>query len=579
MGLTIRFCRKEPCVLLLSFIGCAALVIAQTTPPAIDQRPKDFYVECSANPGSADGALQSPFRTLAQVNALQLQPGDRLLFKRGSICKGQLRPRGQGSETAPIRIAAYADGPLPRIQAASTDDAALELFNQEYWEIAFLDLSGGNTYGVYAGADRGLLHHLYFRNLVVRNVRGKLASKESGLVVIHPTGQNAAFQDVQIDGILASGTSQWSGIYVSGASHVRVRNSLVHDVQGDGIVVFESRDAIIARSVAWHTGMQYEQSIGTPNAIWTWHCTDCTVEDNEAFLTDSPGVDGGAFDIDYGNTRNTVRNNFGHDTAGYCVAVFAAFGPTSDSVVAGNLCLDNGRSPRLAERQGAILFMTWDKGTINGVEMRGNRVDWQQPVDTPPIQSQPDLRANGITLRDNQFWTTGESFVDPAFKYIGAQNRYVVVGADAAGMVAARNLFTALPEPDSTLNAAPPGAVRNGVFGHPPNNLRGWKLIASVPSAMLNDGGDDLLRGTLVELKSAAFQFGSTGLDVRLAGDLRAGQIARDWSLQADGVQLDILPAGNVTDFSVRLISPGGKVVREWRTYPGPIDLGLALRQ
>ena len=70
--------------------------------------------------------------------------------------------------------------------------------------------------------------------------------------------------------------------------------------------------------------MQDTQTIGTPNAIWTWMCDDCTVQRSEAYLTDSPGVDGGAFDIDYGNTKNSVIDNYGHDTQGYCVAVFGA---------------------------------------------------------------------------------------------------------------------------------------------------------------------------------------------------------------------------------------------------------------
>jgi hypothetical protein len=325
--------------------------------------------------------------------------------------------------------------------------------------------------------------------------------------------------------------------------------------------------------------MQYDQTIGTPNAIWTWHCTDCTVEDNEAFLTDSPGVDGGAFDIDYGNTRNTVRKNFGHDTAGYCVAVFGAYGPTIGSVVAGNLCIANGMSTRLAKRQGVLMFMTWEGGTLEGVEVRGNRVDWQPPGDTPAVQSGADLRTTGITLRANEIWATGLSFVDPALKYIGTQDRYVVSGADAAGLAAARDRFTGLPEKGSTLTAAPPGAVRAGVFGHAPSSLGGWQLIATVPSDLLRDGGDDLLRGTLVELKSAALQFSRAGLVVKLAGDDHAGQIAQDWSLQEDGVRLDILPPDNLSGFSVKLVSPRGKVVRLWNAYPGPVDLGLALRQ
>jgi hypothetical protein len=38
-------------------------------------------------------------------------------------------------------------------------------------------------------------------------------------------------------------------------------------------------------------------------------------------------------------------------------------------------------------------------------------------------------------------------------------------------------------------------------------------------------------------------------------------------------------PPDKVTDFSISLVSPLGKVVRVWKAYPGPVDLGLALRQ
>ena len=80
----------------------------------------------------------------------------------------------------------------------------------------------------------------------------------------------------------------------------------MQDVYGDGIILFRDSDGLIETSTAWQTGMQPTETTGTPNAIWTWTCTDCVVRDNEAYLTDSPGVDGGAYDIDWDNTRNTI---------------------------------------------------------------------------------------------------------------------------------------------------------------------------------------------------------------------------------------------------------------------------------
>jgi Right handed beta helix region len=553
-----------------------------------------YYVNCGSTAASSDGSLQSPIRTLAEANALLLRPGDNLLFKRGSTCNGALRPLGSGNEAAPIRIGAYGEGSLPRIEARSTDESALRLFNQSFWEISSLDLKGGTNYGFFAGGDAPSLPHIYLRDLRVHDVRGALKQKASGLVVIKPSGKGFTFQDVDLDGVLASNTTQWSGIYIAGASQVRIRNSMVHDVQGDGIVVFEARDATIARSVAWHTGMQHQLTIGTPNAIWTWHCIDCTVEDNEAFLTDSPGVDGGAFDIDFGNTRNTVRRNFGHDTVGYCVSILGAFGPTTDSVVADNLCLNNGMSPRLAQRQGAVLLMTWRGGSLKGVEVRGNRVDWQPPGETPAVQSGADLNAAGITLRENEIYSTGDSFVSSDLKYIGERNRYVVASGDPVDLSAAQKAFAALPENGSILAPAPPGTIRTGAFGLPTTNTRDWQLIAFAPASMLRGDRGDILRGTLVELKSAALQFVRAGLEVKLVSEggaaelttaqaavpkLTVTELANDWLFAEDGITLKQESSNQDNHFSVKLISPRGEVVREWNTYPPPVELGLALRQ
>jgi hypothetical protein len=141
----------------------------------------------------------------------------------------------------------------------------------------------------------------------------------------------------------------------------------------------------IENSIAWRTGMQDTETIGTPNAIWTWMCRNCTVRHSEAFLTDSPGVDGGAFDIDYGNDDNLVEENYAHDTQGYCVAVFAAGWVTSNSVVRNNICASNGLSPRLARRQGAIFLSTWNDGKIRDVEISDNRIFWDPPLATPAI--------------------------------------------------------------------------------------------------------------------------------------------------------------------------------------------------
>ena len=364
--------------------------LAQTDPPA---ELHQYFLDCSSA-GAGDGSLAHPWNGLGKAaEPHPFLPGDRLALKRGTVCRGSFAPQGSGATGEPIRLTAYGEGKRPRIVAASTDRQVLLLSNQEYWQVDSLDLSGANMYGIYVTGDKGILHHIYLKNLLVHDIYNDTAlkNKDNGLVVVGPSKLGASFDDVLVDGVDAAHTNKWAGILVGGGpfyippdafinAHVIIRNSTVHDVYGDGIVLFRDSNSSISTSVAWETGMQPTETTGTPNAIWTWTCTDCTVEDNEAFLTDSPGIDGGAYDIDWSNTRNVVQRNYAHDTQGYCFAVFAAGYVTSESVVRGNLCIDNGLSPRLAAMQGAAYISTWNGGVIRNLRIENNAIVWNPPV-------------------------------------------------------------------------------------------------------------------------------------------------------------------------------------------------------
>jgi hypothetical protein len=64
-------------------------------------------------------------------------------------------------------------------------------------------------------------------------------------------------------------------------------------------------------------------------------------------------ADGGAFDIDYGNTGNSVIDNYGHDTQGYCVALIAHPGPYGIGCPDG-LRILHPRIPRHAAFDGTV---------------------------------------------------------------------------------------------------------------------------------------------------------------------------------------------------------------------------------
>ena len=360
------------------------------------------YLDCSGGNDAADSLTTgTAWRTVARADSFNFQPGDSLLLRRGSRCEGMLWPKGSGNEEAPIRVGAYGEGGLPII-VGGAESAGLRLSNQQYWEIENLEVVGGSPYGIHIGGNVPAMRHFRLTNVVVHDVSGTPVTKDSGLVVIAPDDHaTSQIDDVILDGVTAYGTSEWAGVIVNGGGfdatsgddhgdHVEVRNSMVHDVAGDGILLARVSHGVLEHNVAWYTGMQETQTIGTPNAIWEWRCRDCRVEYNEGYFTDSPGVDGGVFDIDYGDENNLLAHNFAHDSQGYCLSVFGAEGSGGNSThseVRDNTCIHNGRSPRLSRRQGAILLYTWNGGKLDGVDIANNTIVWDPPIRVPALQS------------------------------------------------------------------------------------------------------------------------------------------------------------------------------------------------
>lgn len=164
----------------------------------------DYYVDSVSGDDSNTGTSEAQaWKTLDKVNETTFQPGDRLLFKKGSSWTGQLSPKGSGEKGNPIIIGAYGEGEeRPLIQGnnwcgENGDDltnrifnAAVYFYNQQYWEITSLEVTnripGDNPddhikkYGILImGEDAGTLEHMYCQDLYVHDV------------VSHPIGQQA----------------------------------------------------------------------------------------------------------------------------------------------------------------------------------------------------------------------------------------------------------------------------------------------------------------------------------------------------------------------------------------------------
>ena len=583
-----------------------------------------YYIDCGAPETNGDGRSPAkPWHSLDTVNARSFLPGDAILLKRGTECHGSLWPKGSGSPTAVIHLSAYGQGPRPKVIAAPNAEEAFKLFNQEYWDLDSIEFSGGTIFGVFVSGDTGILHHIHVRNLLVHNVYGgEVKSKDTGLVVISPGKLGQRFDDVLVEGVTAYDTNQWSGILVGGGnfgdvpekdwcSHVIVRNSAVHDLYGDGIILFRVKDGLIDSSAAWHTGMQPTQSIGTPNAIWTWMCTDCVVSKSEAFLTDSPGVDGGAFDIDWGNTRNSVLDSYAHDTQGYCIAVFGAGYVTRDSLVKGNLCINNARSPRMARYQGAIFLWTWNNGVIEDLRVEKNTVYWNPPGSFPAILNHGDIRGSQNTFRENRIYSGSPWTLDTNNKMAFQGNLYTTCGENGATWVFEGHFYKTFDEyragtgQDQGSTWTWESSVTPCLGGERPQEIKSissaqargktastgrstqplWTVVSEIPASIDADGLlDPASSGQLLILKNLEMQFRASGLRLRITLNLK--HPASPEPLQNAIADLGLsslvesrpLRRESAAQPKTRVLAPNGNPMREWHDFVGPADIGLAIR-
>jgi hypothetical protein len=577
-----RGARRPLSRLFIATLACLALF------PASDgSSGATYYVDCAAGSDAAAGtSADVAWRTPGKVSATTFAPGDAILFRRGTRCPGLLWPKGSGDEGRPIRIGAYGRGARPIIDGGG-EQAALKLFNQQGWEIDDLETTGGNPHGLFIGGDAGRLKHFRVRNTVVHDVTGEPKVKHTGLVVIAGSG-GATLEDIVVDGVVAHHTTQWAGVIVLGASSenrargVVVRNTIVHDVFGDGIVFFQVEDGLIEKSAAWLTGLQPKETIGTPNGIWTWRCRRCTVQLTEGFFVDSPGVDGGVYDIDWGNDDNIVQHNYAHDAQGYCASVFGAEKEvTTNSIVRYNVCVNNGRSPKLARRQGDVYLTTWAGGSIDGVLIHNNTFFWNPPINVPAVQvdepqfsgsrpnrffdnvihsAVPAMISSNTRLQfdGNVYWYPGSDM--PTWSY-GEDERATAVGG---AFVNPRIDGLLRPGADSPLVRRNVGALAFEAGNPVPAPQPGRWTLNLFSAAAPSDA-----RSQLVFLEAALAQYGDTRLDAVIVGDEQQWPVVRVRRGAAERP-----PDGEL----LALVSPSGDVVRRWRQFAPPADLGLILR-
>lgn len=339
------------------FIVTLCMIASIGLPSSVSAAGTTYYVDSvNGNDANTGTSTLAAWKTLSKVNATVFNPGDTILFKTGGVWNGQLSPQGSGTSGNPIVIDMYGTGSKPIINGGGLNDTGtVYLVNQEYWEINNLeitnddDLSTNNTtnvrMGIYYKIDTNIagnnrvFNHIYIRNCYIHDVDGNengsaAAAGISGEIVGPSTSTSARFNDIRIENntfnkvdrtaiqpvklniFTCPGTdtcfrdgvrnnNQWStGVYIA--------YNTMNDIGGDGILMRETKDAIVEHNVLSGFGTRVLPTVAIAG-IWLWNANHTVFQYNEVSGGPASNQDGTAFDFDYYGIDNVYQYNYSHD--------------------------------------------------------------------------------------------------------------------------------------------------------------------------------------------------------------------------------------------------------------------------
>ena len=290
--------------------GALALLLAGTTVAsmvpavAVNAEGQDtatgttYYVDSKSGSDSNDGTSESKaFKTLDKVNDLDLEPGDTVLLKKGSVFEDQalkFTKEDSGTAEAPVKISTYGNGDRPQINTNGhgkweqnygvaldnqnhkwhgTVSSSILIMDTEYIEIEGLELTNDRasatdtekdkTYNdAYAmdrtgvagvAKDNGTVDHIVLNDLYIHDVTGNVYNKHMAnggiyFIVEKPTNEAttgiARYNDVQIKNCYLDTVNRW-GIAVGYTyKHGQFNNAALSDevmsTYGSSNVVIEN---------------------------------------------------------------------------------------------------------------------------------------------------------------------------------------------------------------------------------------------------------------------------------------------------------------------------------------------------
>ncbi|MGL1886787.1 MAG: sulfatase-like hydrolase/transferase [Reichenbachiella sp.] len=358
-----------------------------------------YYVSTSGD-DTNDGLTETtPWQTLEKVSNANLQPGDKVVFKRGDTFVGQLNPSYSGKADSVITFTAYGSGSKPIINgsggAGGDHFSAIMINNQEYFKISYLEIQNErlvsregvddkHAYGIYVHNDGNeIMHDIDMSYLTVRNifaitVEGVEFNKIKMAGICFRSEKNTVqglekhIKGVRLDSSYftmigkfgfwsqhAGGDDGIGNDSLNRNMNIVLTNNHFYHTGGSGIVPGKTYNGLVENNIFDYPGSSIDARMAARGSgAWFFNCRNIVAQYNKSFHArgnnDSYGMH-----IDFNNEYVLLQYNYSEDNQGFVEIL----GNNLHATYRFNVSVNDGRR----ENKGNVFWFSDFAGTGNKI--------------------------------------------------------------------------------------------------------------------------------------------------------------------------------------------------------------------
>lgn len=321
-------------VLFFAIAGFLLISCDQHTIGENSSKGSAYYLSNSGNDENS-GSIDSPWKTIAKLNTIDLNTGDTIFFAAGQTFEGTLQLESSDSGTAENPVVFTSMG---------SDKASIYAGNFSAIVISFAkNISVKNLHLIGSGrkegnTQSGIVIQNNSRSVIIDSLDVE-GFQKSGVLVY-------ASSDIIIERVYAHNNGA-AGISVAGSStkldnkNILIRNCFAENNPGDptkldnhsgnGIIVGLCTNVTIEYCSATNNGWDMPRIGNGPVGIWAYEADSVTIQHCISYRnkTSKGGEDGGGFDLDGGVTNTIIQYCLSYENEGSGFGIFQYAGASA----------------------------------------------------------------------------------------------------------------------------------------------------------------------------------------------------------------------------------------------------------